>query len=93
MSVGFCMLILTVLLCAGPFGLPTLMDAARCSIYYAYLLPVAGVVLADGILCFMTMPQIFRNSKNVLSLGISVVLLIVLLQKDLVKIRSFHQDM
>lgn len=89
MSVGFCMLILTVLLCAGPFGLPTLMDAARCSIYYAYLLPVAGVVLADGILCFMTMPQIFRNSKNVLSLGISVVLLIVLLQKDLVKNPEF----
>ena len=85
MSVGFCMLILTVLLCAGPFGLPTLMDAARCSIYYAYLLPVAGVVLADGILCFMTIPQIFRNSKNVLSLGISVIILIVLLQKDLVK--------
>ena len=89
MSVGFCMLILTVLLCAGPFGLPTLMDAARCSIYYAYLLPVAGVVLADGILCFMTMPQIFRNSKNVLSLGISVVLLTVLLQKDLVKNPEF----
>lgn len=89
MSVGFCMLILTVLLCAGPFGLPTLMDAARCSIYYAYLLPVAGVVLADGILCFMTMPKIFRNSKNVLSLGISVVLLIVLLQKDLVKNPEF----
>ena len=88
-TVGFCMLILTVLLCAGPFGLPTLMDAARCSIYYAYLLPVAGVVLADGILCFMTMPQIFRNSKNVLSLGISVVLLIVLLQKDLVKNPEF----
>ncbi len=89
MSVGFCMLILTVLLCAGPFGLPTLMDAARCSIYYAYLLPVAGVVLADGILCFMTIPQIFRNSKNVLSLGISVIILIVLLQKDLVKNPEF----
>lgn len=89
MSVGFCMLILTVLLCAGPFGLPTLMDAARCSVYYAYLLPMAGVVLADGILCFMTMPRIFRNSKNVLSLGISVVLLIVLLQKDLVKNPEF----
>lgn len=89
MSVGFCMLILTVLLCAGPFGLPTLMDAARCSIYYAYLLPVAGVVLADGILCFMTIPQIFRNSKNVLSLGISVIFLIVLLQKDLVKNPEF----
>ena len=89
MSVGFCMLILTVLLCAGPFGLPTLMDAARCSIYYAYLLPVAGVVLADGILCFMTMPRIFRNGKNVLSLGISVVLLIGLLQKDLVKNPEF----
>ena len=54
-----------------------------------FILPKAGVVLADGILCFMTMPQIFRNSKNVLSLGISVVLLIVLLQKDLVKNPEF----
>ena len=89
MAVGFCMLILTILLCAGPFGLPTLMDAARCSIYYAYLLPVAGVALVDGILYFILMPKIFRIIRNILSLGMSVVLLTVLLQNDLVKKTEF----
>ena len=89
MAVGFCMLILTVLLCAGPFGLPTLMDAARCSIYYAYLLPVAGVMLVDGILYFILMPKVLRIIRNILSLGMSVVLLIVLLQNDLVKKQEF----
>ena len=89
MSVGFCMLILTVLLCAGPFGLPTLMDAARCSIYYTYLLPVAGVMLVDGILYFILMPKVLRIIRNILSLGMSVVLLIVLLQNDLVKKTEF----
>ena len=38
MSAGFCMGILTLLLCASGLGLPMLMDPARCSIYYVYLL-------------------------------------------------------
>ena len=38
MSAGFCMEILTLLLCASGLGLPMLMDPARCSIYYVYLI-------------------------------------------------------
>lgn len=38
MSAGFGMGILTLLLCASGLGLPMLMDPARCSIYYVYLL-------------------------------------------------------
>lgn len=38
MSAGFCMGILTLLLCAGNLGLPMLMDGARCSIYYVSLI-------------------------------------------------------
>lgn len=45
MSAGFCMGILTLLLCAGNLGLPVLMDPARCSIYYVYLLIVSITVL------------------------------------------------
>lgn len=89
MSVGFCMLILTVLLCAGPFGLPTLMDAARCSIYYAYLLPVAGVLITDGLLYLVLMPKVLRICRNILSLGLAAVLLVVLSQNDLIKEPGF----
>ena len=85
MSTGFCMLILTLLLCSGPFGLPTLMDAARCSIYYAYLMPVAGVLLIDGILYFILMPKILRICRNVISFGISVAILTILIQNNLIK--------
>lgn len=89
MSMGFCMLLLTLLLCSGSFGLPTLMDAARCSIYYAYLLPAAAVLLVDGILYFVLMPKILRICRNVLSLGVSAVLLVALLQNDLIKRPGF----
>ena len=47
LSAGLCMGILTLLLCAGNLGLPVLMDPARCSIYYTYLLAAALTVLAD----------------------------------------------
>lgn len=47
LSVGLCMGILTLLLCAGNLGLPVLMDPARCSIYYTYLLAAALSILID----------------------------------------------
>lgn len=89
MSVGFCMFILTILLCSGTFGLPTLMDAARCSIYYAYLMPAAAVLLADGILYFVLMPGILRICRNILSLAVSVALLTLVFQNDLLKTPEF----
>jgi len=47
LSAGLCMGILTLLLCAGNLGLPVLMDPARCSIYYTYLLAAALSILID----------------------------------------------
>lgn len=47
LSVGLCMGILTLLLCAGNLELPVLMDPARCSIYYTYLLAAALSILID----------------------------------------------
>ena len=57
MAIPVCMIILTILLCAGNFGLPTLMDPARCSIYYAYLFPLAAAVGLDGVLYLLLMPK------------------------------------
>lgn len=92
MSIGFCMLILTVLLCAGDFGLPRLMDPARCSIYYAYLLPVAGVLITDGLLYLVLMPKVLRICRNILSLGLAAVLLVVLNQNNLIKNSGFSSE-
>ena len=72
MSAGFCMGILTLLLCAGNLGLPVLMDPARCSIYYVYLLIVSITVLGDGLLYLIFMPRILTISRNVVSFILTV---------------------
>ena len=59
MSAGFCMGILTLLLCASGLGLPMLMDPARCSIYYVYLLILTLTVLMDGILYLIFIHRLF----------------------------------
>ena len=51
--------ILTLLLCASGLGLPMLMDPARCSIYYVYLLILTLTVLMDGILYLIFMRRLF----------------------------------
>lgn len=89
MSAGFCMLILTVLLCAGNFGLPMLMDPARCSIYYAYILAGTAVLFADGVVSFLLMLKKLKNYRNILSLIISVILMICLIQNNLIKKSEF----
>lgn len=48
MSVGFGLLFLMVLLGAWHFGLPHIMDPSRCSIYVAYMIPVAIGLGTDG---------------------------------------------
>ena len=72
MSAGFCMGILTLLLCASGLGLPMLMDPARCSIYYVYLLILTLTVLMDGILYLIFMRRLFTIPRNVLSFILTV---------------------
>lgn len=50
MSVGFGLLFLMVLLGAWHFGLPHIMDPSRCSIYVAYMIPVAIGLGTDGVI-------------------------------------------
>lgn len=85
MSFGFCMLILTILLCAGVFGLPPLMDGARCSIYYAYLLSTVPVLLLDGIACLLFRAKNKNSFRNLISFAVSAVMLAVFFQSGLLK--------
>ena len=88
-SAGFCMGILTLLLCAGNLGLPVLMDPARCSIYYVYLLTAALTVLADGILYMIFMPGMLLVFRNLLSLILTVSIVCGMVQQNMVKTPDF----
>lgn len=46
--------LMIILLTADSFGLPVLLDSARCCIYLAYMLPILLVMPMDGILHFIT---------------------------------------
>ena len=92
MSAGFCMGILTLLLCAGNLGLPVLMDPARCSIYYVYLLIVSITVLGDGLLYLSFMPRILTISRNVVSFILTVSMATGMIHQGLVKTPDFISD-
>lgn len=89
MSAGFCMGILTLLLCAGNLGLPMLMDGARCSIYYVYLLVAALTVLGDGILYLVCMPGTLKIFRNAVSFVLTVAMVAGMFQQGLIKKSSF----
>ena len=89
MSAGFCMGILTLLLCAGNLGLPVLMDPARCSIYYAYLLVAVLTLLGDGIFYLIFMPRILRVIRNAAALGLTVITVAGMIHQDLIKTPDF----
>lgn len=88
-SMGFCMFILSILLCAGILGLPPLMDPARCSIYFAYLLPVAAVLLCDGIIYLVFCFPILRIPRNAVSLVVTGAVLAAGFQNHMIKESEF----
>ena len=92
MSAGFCMGILTLLLCAGNLGLPVLMDPARCSIYYVYLLIVSITVLGDGLLYLIFMPRILTIPRNAVSFILTVSMAAGMIHQGLVKKPDFISD-
>ena len=92
MSAGFCMGILTLLLCAGNLGLPVLMDPARCSIYYAYLLIASMTVLGDGLLYLIFMPRILTIPRNAISFILTVSMAAGMIHQGLVKTPDFISD-
>ena len=89
MSMGFCMWFVTILLCAGVFGLPPMMDGARCSIYYVYLLSAALTALADGLL-YMVLPlRKLRLVRNAVSLAVTAAVLMGMFQNHMIKQSDF----
>lgn len=89
MSAGFCMGILTLLLCAGNLGLPTLMDGARCSIYYAYLFVAALTVLGDGMLYLVCIPGILKVVQNAVSFLLTAAMIMGIFDQGLIKKMDF----
>ena len=89
LSVGLCMGILTLLLCAGNLGLPVLMDPARCSIYYTYLLAAALTVLADGIISLLFMQGVLKICLDPNSFMITVGLVVGCISQGWMKVSDF----
>ena len=92
MSAGFCMEILTLLLCASGLGLPMLMDPARCSIYYVYLLILTLTVLMDGILYLIFIHRLFTIPRNVLSFILTVFIVGSMLHQGMIKMPGVGSD-
>lgn len=89
LSAGLCMEILTLLLCAGNLGLPVLMDPARCSIYYTYLLAAALTVLADGIISLLFMQGVLKICLDPISFMITVGLVVGCISQGWMKVSDF----
>ena len=89
LSAGLCMGILTLLLCAGNLGLPVLMDPARCSIYYTYLLAAALTVLADGIISLLFMQGVLKICLDPISFMITVGLVVWCISQGWMKVSDF----
>lgn len=89
LSAGLCMGILTLLLCAGNLGLPVLMDPARCSIYYTYLLAAALTVLADGIISLLFMQGVLKICRDPISFMITVGLVAGCISQGWMKVSDF----
>ena len=92
LGIGASMVLITILLCAGELGLPPLMDAARCSIYFAYLLMLCPVLLLDGILYFVFMFPLLQIPRNVVSFIVSIAMVCGIFQSGLLKHSEFTSD-
>ncbi len=60
-STALYMFFMAILLSAGKLGLPTLMDPARASVYFAYSAPVLFSFLADGAIYFLGLLTLLKN--------------------------------
>lgn len=92
-AMAFSMVCITVLLCSGALGLPTLMDSARCSIYFAYLFWLLPVLIIDAALYLLFPVNILKNTRNVLSMACSLLIFGQMLQFGLIKDAEFSSDL
>lgn len=92
LAVGLYMLFILILLCAGELGLPTLMDPARCSIYFAYLLWLVPILLVDGILYFVMPGSKLQMPRNLISFALAIVILVGTFRNGEIKQSEFSSD-
>ncbi len=85
LTTGIYMAIMSLLIAAKWIGLPSLMDSGRCSIYFAYSLPVLFGFCMDGILSLVFWTETKMLYRNAISLLISAALCILLVHKDMVR--------
>lgn len=69
-----------------------LMDPARCSIYYVYLLILTLTVLMDGILYLIFMRRLFTIPRNVLSFILTVSIAGSMIHQGMIKMPGFGSD-
>lgn len=81
-----------VLLCSGELGLPTLMDPARCSIYFAYLLWSVPILVVDSLLYFVMPLNVLQIPRNGISLLLTGAILVGAFQDGEIKQVEFSSD-
>lgn len=86
------MLFIMVLLCSGELGLPTLMDPARCSIYFAYLLWSVPILVVDSLLYFVMPLNVLQIPRNGISLLLTGAILVGAFQDGEIKQVEFSSD-
>ncbi|MCM1044792.1 MAG: hypothetical protein NC417_04715 [Candidatus Gastranaerophilales bacterium] len=90
-SVGLYMLFMCILIAAKTFHLPALMSSDRCSIYFAYSMPVVLAFLVDGVLYlpFFSLrkrpAKIGRVIMNLLSFVCVVCVVYYMVERDRIK--------
>lgn len=91
-SIGFCMGLLLILLSSKELGLPTLMDAMRSSIYFAYILPMAAALAIDGIIYLFFMIDKLIMIRSAVSFLIMIATSGFIFEHHLLKRMDFDSD-
>lgn len=82
---GLCM---ALLLASGRIGLPTLMDSARASIYFAYMVPLIAALLVDSCIFIVSgwlKWKWVRWIKHFISLACCIIIVLFSFDNDLIK--------
>lgn len=85
LSLSVCMFLVMCLQAASGLGLPQLMDGARCSIFFAYLIPVGITLIIDAVL-YMLMGWIkWKWIMNFASFAMIICIIYLAVDYDMVR--------
>lgn len=85
LGLGIYMFFMILLFCAGSFGLPTVMDAARTRIFLAYATPLLLVGCGDIACGIIACPLRYHRATELLPTGLLAVLVYVTITSHYVK--------